>query len=169
MVEIFQHAAGRFELVVAPGEGTEIERATHAAHFGIGQAVVNFADAGDDECAGAHRAGLFGDVEGAFVEPPVAEGVGRLRDGEDLGVCGRVVGRARLVVRGGDDAAAVLDHGTDRHFVFFPRLNGLVVGVRHVVVGVAPERGRVAFFKRAIHFRSNSDSIIKSMGSFRVR
>lgn len=149
MIEFFEDTAGGLEVVVALGECPEVDGSADAAHALIGEAVEDLSDAGDDECTGAHGAGLFGDVEGAFVEAPVADGVGGLGDGEDFGVGGGIVGAARLVVGGGDDLAFVLDDGSDGDFVFFPGFNGFVVGEGHVVGLVAIEGGGVDFFKWA--------------------
>ncbi len=89
-------------------------------------------------------------VEGALVEPPITDEAGGLRDCEDLGVGGRVVGGARLVVSGSDDLALELDHCADRHLVYFPCFDRLVVGVCHVVFGIALEGGWVNLLEWAV-------------------
>ena len=116
----------------------------------VGEAVIDLADAGNDQRAGAHRAGLFSDVERALVEAPIADEAGRLRDREDLGVGGGVVGGAGLVVGGCDDLAVVFDDCADRHLVLVPGFDRLIVGVGHEEVGIAVERGWVDFFEWAV-------------------
>ena len=76
-------------------------------------------------------------------------------------MCGRVVGGARLVVSRGDDAALMLDHGTNGHLVLFPGLDGLIVGVGHIVVGIAVEFRWKDLFKWAVHFGSWSWEVWK--------
>lgn len=151
VVKFLQDATDRFELVVALGQCAEVGGAADAAHFRIGEAVDHFAHARDDHGAGAHGAGLFGHVKRALVESPVADVGGGLGDGEDLGVGGRVVGGARLVVGGGDHAALVFDHGTDGHFVLFPCFDRFVVSMCHVVVRIAVELGWEDLFEWAVH------------------
>ena len=78
MVEVFQDTAGGFEVVIAAGKGAEVGGATEAAHLFVGEAEEDFADAGNDEGTGTHGAGFLGDVKGALVESPIAQGVGGL-------------------------------------------------------------------------------------------
>lgn len=151
VVELLEHAADGFEVVITVGEGAEVEGAADAAHARVGESVVNFTDAGDDERAGAHRAGLFRYVKGAFVESPIADKTSRLRDCENFGVGGGVIGGAGLIVRGGDDLPLVFDHCADGHFVLFPCFDRLVVGVRHEVFGIALQGGWVDFFEWAVY------------------
>jgi SH3 domain-containing YSC84-like protein 1 len=74
--------------------------------------------------AGAHRAGFFGHVEVAVIQPPIAYGGFGLRDGEHFGVRGGVLEHFDLVERAGDDLSGAHHHGADRHFFLgerFPR------------------------------------------------
>ena len=94
--------------VVAQGE----QRASGAG-LGVGGAVDEAGDAGVDEGAGAHRAGLEGDVEGGAVDPPAAGAATGLAEGDDLGVAGGVgVGLAGVEADAGD-AAVLDDEGAD--------------------------------------------------------
>ena len=83
---------------------------------------------------GAHRAGLERHVERAAVEPPRAARLGRLGDGDHLGVGRRIVELLALVVRGGDHAVLEDDDRADRHFVLGQGRLGLVEGQLHEVV-----------------------------------
>ena len=56
-----------------------------------------------------------------------------------------------MVVCGCNDASFVFNDSTNRHFVLIPRFNCLVVGERHVVIGVPIQRGRVFFFEKGGH------------------
>jgi hypothetical protein len=78
VVEVFENPTSGFEVVVTAGQGTEVGGTAEAAHFFIGKAEKDFANTGNDEGTRTHRAGFFGDVEGTFVESPIAEGVGGL-------------------------------------------------------------------------------------------
>ena len=71
-------------------------------------------DAGEDDRAGAHRAGLEGDVEGRAGQAPAAERLGGGADREDLGVGGRVAAQLALVAGGGEQLAVAEDRGADR-------------------------------------------------------
>ena len=93
-----ENSTGGSKVVVAAGEGTEIDGAAETTHLLVRQAVEDFFYATDDECAGAHWARFFRYVESAFMQAPVAEGVCRLRDGKDLRVCRWVVVCAGAVV-----------------------------------------------------------------------
>ena len=67
VVKLFQYAADSFKLVVAFGEGIKICSAANASHLWVGQAIIDFSNTSDNEGTRAHRTGLFGDVEGAFI------------------------------------------------------------------------------------------------------
>ena len=140
VVQLLQDAADGLEVVIAIGESTEVERAANAAHAQIREAVIDLANARNDQCARAHRAGLFGDVERALVESPITNEAGRLRNRKDLGVGGGVIARAGLIMRRRDDLPLVFDHCADRHLVLFPCFDRLIIGVGHEVVGIAVER-----------------------------
>ena len=147
MIERLQDAPRRFELMIALGQRTQVDGAAHAAHLWVWQSVNHLADAGDDEGTRAHGARLLRYIEGALVEPPVAQRVGRLGNGEYLGVGCGIVGAARLVVRRCNDSARMLNHRPDWHFVLFPGLQRLIVSVRHEIIRIPIEFGRVALFK----------------------
>ena len=73
---------------------------------------------GEDERAGAHRAGLFGDIHDGIVEPPVADGLRCLCDGEYFRVGGGIVEGFGLVVCFSDDFVVQYDHGAAGDFAF---------------------------------------------------
>ena len=98
MVGACENSTGGSKVVVAAGEGTEIDSTAETTHLLVRKSVEDFFYATNDECAGAHRARFFRHIESAFMQTPVAECECRLRDGEDLSVCCGVVGRTRAVV-----------------------------------------------------------------------
>lgn len=104
-------------------------------------------DAGEEDGSGAHEAGFEGDGEGAAVEPPGAEVLGGLADGDDFGVGAGVFVCFSAVVAGADDGAGgVGDDGADGDVVVGEGLLGLVEGLPHEVfvvgvVGAAVEVG----------------------------
>lgn len=127
--------------MVKGGDLVDGEGAAEEAHFGIGGGEDDAAEAGHDGGAAAHGARFFGDVEGAFVEAPVAEACGGGGDGEDFGVGGGVVEGFDAVVGGGDGGIAVGDDGADGDFVGLPGLESLVVGEGHEILVIATEFG----------------------------
>jgi hypothetical protein len=145
-----RHAASReLDVVVDAGHIVEVGSAAEAAHFGVGDGVADAFDAGHQQGAGAHRAGLLGHVDGGAGEPPGAELGGGLGDGEHLGVGGRVLAAFDGVVGGADDFAADFDDCADGDFVLAPRVDGLIIGQAHEKGVVADELRGEAFFERA--------------------
>ena len=67
------------------------------AAFRVWRAEIEPADAGEGDGRGAHGAGLERDIEIAAGEPLAAELGAGLPDGDELGVCGRVVELKRAV------------------------------------------------------------------------
>lgn len=128
----------------------DVEGTAEAAHLGVGDGENNAADARHDRGSGAHGAGLFGDVESGFIQAPVVDGIGGLSDGDHFRVGGRVVGGLDLVVPDADDLAFMGDDRSDGDFVFFPGVERLVEGERHVEAIVANQLGWVLFGEGAI-------------------
>ena len=91
----------------------EVHQGAAATGFGVGRAVVDFVDAGEDDGAGAHGAGLERDVEARAFEPPASDVGGGLGDGQDLGVRRGVLEDFALVVGFADDLAVVDDNAAD--------------------------------------------------------
>ena len=96
-----------------------------APAFGSGAAKTTRRDAGEDDRAGAHRAGLEGHVEGRVGEAPAAELLGRGADRQHLGVGGRVAAQLALVARRGEQLAVAQQGGADRHVAVLLRPAGL--------------------------------------------
>ena len=88
--------------MVEGGLAEDVEDAAGGAGLGVGGAEDDGGDAGEDDRAGAHRAGLERDVERRRRQPPAAERLGGGADREDLGVGGRVAAQLALVAGGGE-------------------------------------------------------------------
>ncbi len=101
----------------------EVHQGAAATGFGVGRAVVDLVDAGEDDSAGAHGAGLERDVEARAFEPPASEVGGGLGDGQDLGMGRGVLEDFALVVGFADDLAVVDDNAADGDL---PGLEGLL-------------------------------------------
>lgn len=90
MAGIAKDAWGDLEFVIEVGEQVGGVGSPKAAHFGVFEGEHYSLKAGHDSGTGAHRAGFFGDVEGALVESPVADSISSLGDREYFCVCGGV-------------------------------------------------------------------------------
>lgn len=95
-----------------------------------------------DDRTGTHRAGLLGDVEGAFFQPPVAEAVLGGGEGEHFRVGGGVLQRFHLIPGTGDDFPFPHDHAADRDLGGGIGLPRLPQGLAHeeVVAGEIDDR-----------------------------
>lgn len=87
-----QKGVGHFHAVVESRVRNQLIKSPDATHFRVGGAVDQSFDAGIDQGAGTHGAGLKGDGDGATFQAPGAELGGRFAEGEDLGVCSRIGG-----------------------------------------------------------------------------
>ena len=112
------HTFDDFAAVVQSGVIEESIEAADGPGFGVGRAEDDAGDAGQDDGAGAHRAGFEGHVEGAPFEPPIGEGGGGLGDRQHFGVGGRVAELFATVVGLGEDFAVAKDDRADGDLVF---------------------------------------------------
>ena len=112
---VCQHAGSDFETVVEAAVADDVVKTPAGAGLRVGAAVDKPVEPGQDQRAGAHRAGFERDVDRAAVQSPQAQGRRGLGQGDDLGVGGRVLELLALVVGLGDDAVLVDDHGPDGH------------------------------------------------------
>ena len=134
----FQHAAGGdFTTVIDPFELIEIGGAAQAPHLGVRHSVYHPLQARHERGAGAHGAGLLGDVERAVFEPPVADGSSSLGDGEHFGVGGGVFTVFDRVVGRGNDLSIAHDHATDGDFILTPGVDRLVKSEAHKELVIA--------------------------------
>lgn len=95
---LFQDSSGYFYLVIERGVFQDVEYGSGTAGLGIHAANDHLGDAGLDDGAGAHLAGLQGYVEGAVLQSPVADFFAGFVDSGNFGVCqGVFVGVAAVV------------------------------------------------------------------------
>jgi ribulose-phosphate 3-epimerase len=84
--------------------------------------------------AGTHRAGLFGNIQIAFAETPIAQCTLRLRDGKHLRVSSCVLQRLNLVPRTGNNFCPIDDNRSDRHLLLRLSFSGLAQSFSHEVI-----------------------------------
>ena len=75
----FSHAGRDFTLVIQRGHLEEIDQAASPAGLRIRASKNHAPESGVDDCSGAHRAGFFGYIDIAVVQPPVANSAFGLR------------------------------------------------------------------------------------------
>jgi hypothetical protein len=110
-----------------------VERVT-GTRLGIGTAVNHVRQTRQHNGAGTHGAWLQGDVQDTIIQAPGAERLGCLRDGDHLGVGGRIVQLFALIVTLSDDALLQGDYdGADGHLVFGGSAIGFGKGQFHVM------------------------------------
>ena len=84
-------AAGYLDLVVELGIGEDIKAGAESAALGIVRGIDETGNAGLNDGAGAHGAGLEGDVESGAGEAIVVEETRGFADDDDFGVRGGVI------------------------------------------------------------------------------
>lgn len=111
-----EDAAVGFGLVVEAGILEKLKEAVDGAGFGVRGAVDDERYSRKQNGAGAHRARFKGDVQSAVGQAPIADTGGGLRDGDHLGVGGRVAQLLALIVGRSNDASVANDDRTDGNF-----------------------------------------------------
>jgi serine protease len=111
----FEHPAGYLGTVVEGGLGEDVEDTAGRAGLGVGGAVDDNRDAGEDDCASAHRTGLERHIESRVREPPPPKRLGGGTNREDLGVGSGVGAQLALVAGGGERLAVAGNDGANRH------------------------------------------------------
>ncbi len=109
----------------------DVEDGARGSRLGVVGSVDQPLDPGQDDRAGAHGAGLQGDVESGLGQPPAADDGGGVAKHEHLGVGGGVVAPLALVAAGGDHLTPDDKHGADGHLALLGRTPGLFEGKRH--------------------------------------
>ena len=110
-----QHAACHRQLVVEPGIGAQVVERAAGPGLRVGGAEHQPSHPRRHQGAGAHRARLQGDHHGDVVEPPRADHLGRVAQGQDLGVGRRVGSALALVVPGRHHHPVADGYGPDGH------------------------------------------------------
>ena len=68
----------------------QVQQAARGSCFGVGATENDATQTGVHDGSGAHRTWLFGDVEVAFVQPPIAKGGKSLSHGQHFGMGGGI-------------------------------------------------------------------------------
>ena len=108
-----------------------VEDAPGGARLRVGRRVDDPGNAGEDDRAGAHRAGLQRHIDRRIRNPPPAEPPRRGSEREDLRVSRRVGAQLALVAGGREDLVGPSDHRPDRCLAAGARDLGLVEGEPH--------------------------------------
>jgi hypothetical protein len=111
-----EDARGDFHLMVEARMGEDFETGADGAAFGIVGAVDEARDTGLDDGAGAHAAGLDGDVERGVDETVVAEKTRGFAQCDNFGVGGGVAIADGAVARTRQDLAFMDEHSADGDF-----------------------------------------------------
>ena len=113
-----EHAGHDLGPVVEAAVADHVPERADGAQLVVVRPEDEAVDPGEHEGAGAHRARLEGDDEGAAGEPPLTAGGGGGAQRDDLGVPGRVaLGLAGVAARADDRAGLVEHDGADRYVV----------------------------------------------------
>ena len=120
MVETFIAAHG-----VETGNGTR---------FRVRCAIDDSTDSGIDQSAGAHDAGLEGDIQRAIHQTPMPDNRRSITDRQNLCVGRGVAGQFALIVAAGDDDTVPNHDSTDWHIAHNHRCSSLVESCRHRIV-----------------------------------
>jgi hypothetical protein len=102
-----QDAPGDFHLMVEARVGEDLEAGADGAALGVVGSVDEAGDAGLDDGAGAHAAGLDGDVEGSIRKAVIAKEAGGFAENDDFGMGGGVTIADRAVAGTGENLAVM--------------------------------------------------------------
>jgi hypothetical protein len=107
-----------FDLMVEAWIGKNFEARADGSAFGVVRTVYQTRDAGLNDRAGAHAAGLDGDVERCSCEAVISEGARGFAQDDDLGVRRRIAIADGAVCSARHDGAVGVAHkyGAYRHF-----------------------------------------------------
>ena len=106
-------------VVVQSRVGAHVVESGGGTGLRVGRAEHQASDAGVQQRASTHHAGLECDHEGAVVESPSAERGRGIAESKYLGMGRRVAGFLAFVVTCGNHLAVVQHHGTHRNVAVF--------------------------------------------------
>ena len=114
---VFQHAALDFaDMVIKAAVAGEIKGAAAGADAVVVSTEDEAVNARLDERAGTHDAGFERYIEAHAAHAVVAQRLTACAQGEDFGVCGRVVVADGAVMRAGNDFAVCYENRANRYF-----------------------------------------------------
>lgn len=111
-----ENAGNNFHLVIESGVCEDFETRANGAALEVVCAVDQARDAGLDDSAGAHAAGLDRDIEGCARHAIVAEVTSCFTNHDDLSVGGRVTVANGAVAGAGENFTVMDDAGADGDF-----------------------------------------------------
>ncbi len=111
-----EDAGGHFDFVVEARIGKDFEAGADGAALGVVGAVDEARDAGLNDRAGAHAAGLDGDVERCVREAIVAEESCGFTKHDDFSVGGGVIVTDSAIAGTRENLSVVNQDGSDGHF-----------------------------------------------------
>ena len=111
-----QDASGDINLVVEARVGEDFEAGADGAAFGVVSPVDEARNAGLDDGAGAHAAGLDSDVQRGIGKAVIAEEMGGFAENDDLGVCGGVTVANGAIAGTCEDLAVMYEDGANGDF-----------------------------------------------------
>src|SRR5579875_1400360 len=117
-----QHALSHLKLMIQPRVIHHIQGGATRPSFGIARAENKMPDPRVDHCASAHGARFDCNIQGATLQPVVAQFACRSSQGQNLCVRGRVVQMEGAVVSSRQHLAFVNHHGSHRNLALSCRL-----------------------------------------------
>jgi hypothetical protein len=152
-----------FRLMVEARVGKDLETGADGATFGVVGTVDETWDTGLDDGAGAHAAGLDGDVERGISEAIVAEKAGGFAKGNHFRMgCGVIVADGAIASTS-EDLAFVDEQGADGDFTGFGRRTRFGQGFLHELdVGFHAKRENNMHNKRNRIYAENTEKTEKS-------
>jgi hypothetical protein len=136
-----EDAGGDLHLMVEARVGKDFEAGADSATFGIVGAVDEARNAGLDDGARAHAAGLDGDVERGIPKAVVAKTACALTKDDHFGMGRGVAIADGAIARAGENPALVDEHSTDGNFAGFGGGTSFREGFLHELdVSVHPRR-----------------------------
>ena len=126
-----ENAGNNFHLVIESGVCEDFETRANGAAFGVVSAVDQARDAGLDDSAGAHAAGLNRDIERCASHAIVAEVASCFTNHDDLSVGRRVTVANGAVAGAGENFAVMDDTSADGDFAGRGCRAGLLEGDLH--------------------------------------
>jgi hypothetical protein len=126
-----QNSGGHFYAMVKLGMIEDREARAYRAAFGVWRAINETGDAGLDHSAGAHGAGLDGDVEACSCQTIVADTLCSFAQRDYFGVRGGIAVGDGAVSGAGHDLIIHYHYCADRYFASFGRGAGFIERAAH--------------------------------------
>jgi hypothetical protein len=139
-----EDAGSDFDLMIQFGAGEKLETGAGRAALGIIGAVDESWDASLDDRAGAHGAGLEGDIESGVGKAVVAEDSRGFAQDDDFGMSGGIIVANGAIAGAGEVGIIVNQHGTNGDFASVGGKASLVQSKPHELEIVGHGKVRIA-------------------------